>query len=43
MKLLLPMLIALSLLMSGCYTHHHHDKHRDGPGNSENAPGHNKH
>lgn len=43
MKLLLPMLIALSLFLSGCYRHYHHDEHRDGPGHSEDAPGHNKH
>lgn len=44
MKLLLTALIAFSLLASGCHRHyHHHDKHRDGPGHSEDAPGHNKH
>jgi hypothetical protein len=45
MKLLLPVLLAMSLLTIGCSHHHnkHHDKHKDGPGNSENAPGHNKH
>jgi hypothetical protein len=46
MKLLFPVLVVLSLLASGCYHHHPkvppgHDP--DGPGNSENAPGHNKH
>lgn len=32
--------IAMILPMLTACVHHHH---RDGPGNSENAPGHNKH
>ncbi|MDX9951306.1 MAG: hypothetical protein RBS75_04350 [Methylophilaceae bacterium] len=46
MKALLSAVL-LTLLLSACHHHHHrhgvppgHDPH--GPGNSENAPGHNK-
>lgn len=36
------MMLFLASLMTACHsTHHRHDHH--GPGNSENAPGHNKH
>jgi hypothetical protein len=41
MKFLIVLAMALPLL-TACI-HHNHPKHRDGPGNSENAPGHNKH
>lgn len=44
MKAILATLM-LTVFLSGCYHRHHappgHDRH--GPGNSENAPGHNKH
>ncbi len=40
MKYLIIIALALPLI-TACV--HHHPKHRDGPGNSENAPGHNKH
>ena len=40
MKYLIILAMALPLL-TACI--HHHPTHRDGPGNSENAPGHNKH
>jgi len=43
-NLLITIALALPLL-TACVHHHDrygHDKHRDGPGNSENAPGHNK-
>lgn len=45
MKAILATLM-LTVFLSGCYHHHRHnppghDPH--GPGNSENAPGHNKH
>jgi hypothetical protein len=47
LKSLLPLLMALGLILSGCHHHHHHHdkhhKHHDGPGHSEDAPGHNKH
>ena len=39
MKQVLMMLI-LACSVSACI---HHGHHHDGPGNSENAPGHNKH
>lgn len=37
--------IMLTVFLSGCYHHHHHPPghDRNGPGNSENAPDHNKH
>lgn len=35
------MMLFLASLITACHTHHRHDHH--GPGNSENAPGHNKH
>jgi hypothetical protein len=38
--------IMLTIFLSGCYHQHRHHPpghDRDGPGNSENAPGHNKH
>lgn len=47
-KLMKNLLITIALalpLLTACVHHHDrygHDKHRDGPGNSENAPGHNK-
>jgi hypothetical protein len=40
MKYLIIIALALPLI-TACV--HHHPTHRDGPGNSENAPGHNKH
>lgn len=48
-KSIIAILLALPLL-SACIHHHDHGYHRghhkdrhDGPGNSDNAPGHNKH
>lgn len=36
------MMLFLACLVSACHSMHHGHDHR-GPGNSENAPGHNKH
>lgn len=45
MRWTLALLILLGLGISGCEMTLRDDggKHSDGPGNSENAPGHNKH
>ncbi len=42
MKYLLIIAMALPLLTACVHHHRPYPDHRDGPGNSENAPGHNK-